>query len=79
MLDTTRATITAVSAARTSSATAAPDTRLLYSVETALASTSFGPTFSRVMNAAGLVSRRPRSKNSSRDTVVPTVTMRDAP
>ena len=62
-----------------SSAIAPPDTRLRYSVATALASTSFGPTFSRVRNADGLLSRRPRSKNSSSETGLPTVTISDAP
>ncbi len=56
-----------------------PETRLRYSVATAFASTSFGPTFRRVMNAEGLVSRRPWSKNSSRETVLPTVTINAAP
>ncbi len=67
----------AISAAKISKAMMPPETRLRYRVATALASTSFGPTLSRVMNADGLVSRRPWSKNSSSETVLPTVTMSD--
>ena len=65
--------------ASTSSAIAPPETRLRYSVATALASTSFSPTFSRVRNVDGLLCWRERSKNSSMLAVWPTVTISEAP
>ena len=77
--DTHSATMIATSIASTSRAMAPAETRLRYSVATALASTSFSPTFRRVRKVDGLLCWRERSKNSSMLAVCPAVTISDAP